>query len=64
MMTTLNAKSPVHGQAERFRFNFEPQAKDNLQFEVQKVEELLERLRNRLGGAREEVIDSVEMAGR
>ena len=63
-MITMNAKAPVHGQAGRFRFSFGPQAKDNLQFEVQKVEELLERLRNRLGGTREEVVVSMEMAER
>jgi len=60
MMDTLNAKDGAYGHAGRFRFNFGALARNDLLFEVGKVDELLGRLRMRLGRAKEEIVDTVE----
>jgi uncharacterized protein YjbJ (UPF0337 family) len=59
-MTTKNTKINSYGLAGRFRFKFGSLTANDLLFEVGKVDELLGRLRKRLGRAKEEIVDSFE----
>ena len=59
-MITLNARSGIYGHTGRFKFNFGVLARNAFLIEVGKVDELLGKLRMRIGRAKEEIIDPVE----